>query len=111
MRKQYVNPFLPGNKAFMDAMRDYNIWLHLMEDGQVLDEGLSTLIVMVTSLNNHEPRKVLGDALNIMKAAENRGTWQAQDLKPLAEALRVVKEQFPLLPKAAAHNSLLKALA
>ena len=110
-RKQYVNPFLPGNQEFLKAMRDYNIWLHLMEDGQELDEGLGTLIVMVTTLNNYEPRKVLNDALNILNAAQSRGTWQSQDLKPLAEALRVVKEQYPLLPKQVAHNSLLKALA
>ena len=110
-RKQYLNPFLPGNQEFLKAMRDYNIWLHLMEDGQELDEGLGTLIVMVATLNNYEPRKVLGDALCILGHAENRGTWQVADLKPLAEALRVVKEQYPLLPKQIAHSSLLKALA
>ena len=110
MREQYLNPFLPGNKAFMDAMRDYNIWLHLLEDGQELDSGLKTLFVMVATLDHYEPRKLLADALTIMNAAEERGTWETKDLKPLAEALRVVKEQYPLLPKQVAHSSLLKAL-
>lgn len=93
------------------AMQDYGIWLHLLEDGRPLDDGLKTLSVMVSTLNHYEPRKLLQDALHIINQAEARGTWQAADLKPLAEALRVVKEQYPLLPKQVAHSSLLKALA
>lgn len=110
MRKQYTNPFLPGNQDFLNAMRDYSIWLHLQNEGDPLDDGLQTLYVMASALNSAKPSNVLAKALPLMIQAEMRGTWSKSDLLPFVAALKLVAREYPHLPKSLAHTSLLKAL-
>ena len=104
MRKQYVNPFIQS--PLSKALRDYKIWFHLLDEGEPVEDGLSSIYAMTRTLHAAKPQKVLSDAVRLMGEIHRRGTWRKADLPAILEALHIVGRDYPRLPKQVAHRAL-----
>jgi hypothetical protein len=107
MRKQYTSPFIES--PLSKAMRDYSIWLHLLEDGEPVLDGFTTLRALASTtaiaLKTGSNAATLRSAVLAMDEATERGTWDKSDLITMMAAINTIKREYPRLPREVAHRA------
>ena len=108
MRKQYTNPFIES--PLEKAMRDYSIWLHLLEDGEPVFDGFTTLRALASTtaiaLKTGGNAATLRSAVLVMDAIADRGTWDKSYLLTMVSAINTIKEEYPRLPREVAQRAI-----
>ena len=97
MRKQYTSPFIES--PLEKTMRDYSIWLHLLEDGEPVFDGFTALRAMASTAaaalkTGSNAAKLRSDVVLMDKAFE-RGTWDKSDLMAMMAAINTIKTEYP----------------
>lgn len=103
-RKQYVNPYLQNARCekLRKAIRDYRIWFYLLDDGEKVFDGLSSIYLMtcvvarVLDPDTPDARKIKS-AIGILAECTERGTWRKADLQTVNNALDIVLNIYPAL--------------
>ena len=107
MRKQYTSPFIES--PLSKAMRDYSIWLHLLEDGEPVLDGFTTLRALAstvaTALKTGSNAATLRSAVDQMDKAVERGTWDKSYLLTIVSAINTIKTEYPRLPRQVAQRA------
>lgn len=97
MRKQYNSPFIES--PLSKAMRDYSIWLHLLEDGEPFFDGFTALRALASTaaaaLKTGSNAATLRSAVELMDKAVERGTWDKSDLITMMAAINTIKREYP----------------
>ena len=97
MRKQYTSPFIES--PLSKAMRDYSIWLHLLEDGEPFFDGFIALRALASTaaaaLKTGSNAATLRSAVELMDKAVERGTWDKSDLITMMAAINTIKREYP----------------
>ena len=108
MRKQYTNPFIES--PLEKAMRDYSIWLHLLEDGEPVFDGFTTLRALASmtaiALKTGSNAATLRSAVHVMDAIAERGTWDKSYLLTMVSAVNTIKQEYPRLPREVARQAI-----
>ena len=107
MRKQYTNPFIES--PLEKAMRDYAIWLHLLEDGEPVFDGFTTLRALASTtaiaLKTGSNAATLRSAVEQMDRVAAVGTWDKSYLLTMASAINTIKTEYPRLPRQVAQRA------
>ena len=107
MRKQYTNPFIES--PLEKTMRDYSIWLHLLDDGEPVLDGFATLRALASTvaiaLKTGSNAATLRSAVEQMDKAVERGTWDKSYLLTMVSAINTIKTEYPRLPRQVAQRA------
>lgn len=103
-RKQYVNPYLQNARCetLRKAIRDYRIWFYMLEEGEKVYDGLSSIYLMtcvvarVLPSDTPDARKIKS-AVKVLHECNERGTWRKADLQTVNNALDIVLDVYPAL--------------
>ena len=112
MRKQYTAPFIES--PLEKAMRDYSIWLHLLEDGEPVFDGFTTLRALASTtaiaLKTGSNAATLRSAVILMDEAAERGAWDKSYLLTMVSAINTIKEEYPRLRPEVARSAVNKVM-
>jgi hypothetical protein len=112
MRKQYTNPFIES--PLEKSMRDYSIWLHLLEDGEPVFNGFTALRALAstaaTALKTGSNAATLRSAVEQMDKAVERGTWDKSYLLTMVSAINTIKTEYPRLRPEVARSAVNKVM-
>ena len=112
MRKQYTNPFIES--PLSKAMRDYSIWLHLLEDGEPVFDGFTTLRALASTtaiaLKTGSNAATLRSAVEQMDKVVELGTWDKSYLLTMVSAVNTIKNEYPRLRPEVARSAVNKAM-
>ena len=112
MRKKYTNPFMPNPYIanLHKAMRDYEIWFYMLKEGDAVEDGLTAIYAMARTLLAANPMGkssfYIVQALQIMDATQQRGTWREDDLGAMLLALDIVHDEYPRLSPQVARRAI-----
>jgi len=112
MRKQYTSPFIES--PLSKAMRDYSIWLHLLEDGEPVFDGFTTLRALASTtaiaLKTGTNAATLRSAVEQMDKVAAIGTWDKLYLLTMISAINTIKTEYPRLRPEVARSAVNKAM-
>ena len=112
MRKRSTNPFLES--PLEKPMRDYSIWLHLLEDGEPVLDGFTTLRALAstvaTALKTGSNAATLRSAVDQMDKLVALGTWDKSYLLTMVSAVNTIKNEYPRLRPEVARSAVNKAM-
>ena len=98
---------MTATQDLQNAITSYRIWFHMLDEGEQVDAGLSSLLAMAvtmrTALRNKsvEYRRICA-AIGLIVACINRNAWRTADLKTIEAALSIIAGKYPaLLPLSA----------
>ena len=107
MRQRSTNPFLES--PLEKPMRDYSIWLHLLEDGEPVLDGFTTLRALAstvaTALKTGSNAATLRSAVDQMDKLVALGTWDKSYLLTMVSAVNTIKTEYPRLPRDVAQRA------
>ena len=112
MRKQYTSPFIES--PLEKAMRDYSIWLHLLEDGEPVFDGFTTLRALsnttAIALKTGSSAATLRSAVDLMDKSVERGAWDKAYLLTMISAINTIRTEYPRLPRQVAQRAIREAM-
>ena len=107
MRKQYTSPFIES--PLEKAMRDYSIWLHLLEDGEPVIDGFTTLRLLASTvaaaLKTGTNAATLRSAVEQMDKVASIGAWDKSYLLTMVSAINTIKTEYPRLSRQVAQRA------
>ena len=103
MRKQYTSPFWPSPEKLQleRQLSTYLIWLHMLDEKQEVGDGFVMLRVLCEAFVD----AALLEAIAVIDATKQRGTWRKSDLVTIVTAINVIHDK-PALSKQQAKRVL-----
>jgi len=97
MKKKYTSPFWPSpEKLELERqLSNYLIWLHMLDEGQPVDDGFVALRLvcegfMPSLKRDSADSDDMASAINAMDEIKQRDTWKKSDLMGLVTAINII---------------------
>jgi hypothetical protein len=99
-----------------DCICDYRIWFHMLDEGEPVDDGFTSIYTMATTIKhvlrkNTVEYKRINALIPRLEACHKRNAWHKADLKSVDASLGIIADKYPALLPSAAHKVLKRVFA
>jgi hypothetical protein len=105
-----------SRQELKDCIVDYRIWFHMLDDGEPVNNGLTSIYSMATTLrkclrkDSIEFRRI-NAVIPRLEACHKRNAWCTADLKSVDASLGIISDKYPALLPALATKALKQVFA